>query len=61
MADPVNVPSNDPTEKYRTPDLSPSFDTESKDVSLGASGIPVNNPSNINVTLGGVGTPVNNG
>ncbi len=63
MGDPanqLNVPSNAPTEAYRTPDQDPQFDTTSKDETFGARGQPVNSPST-NVQFGGVGAPVSNG
>jgi hypothetical protein len=63
MGDPanqLNVPSDAPIEKYRTPNVSPQFNTRSTDVQLTAAAqTPVN--SDDNVTEGGVGPPVNNG
>lgn len=61
MSDPanqLNVPSDAPIGVYRSPNQSPTFDTDSKDVSFGKSGTPV---SNTEVTTGGQGQPVSNG
>jgi hypothetical protein len=59
----LNVPSDAPTEVYRTPNVNPVFDTESKDVSMGNSGgqPTVNSPGSVGVTIGAVGAPVSNG
>ncbi len=39
----LNVPSNAPVDKRKTPNENPTFDTDSKDVTFGASGgAPVN-------------------
>lgn len=55
----MNVPSDAPIDKYRTPNVSPRFVTTSKDVSTGAAKEP---PvvTNKDVTFGGKGTPVTN-
>lgn len=62
MGDPanqLNVPSDAPIEKYRTPNVSPQFNTQTVDVNLTAAAqTPVN--SEDNVTEGGIGQPVNN-
>ena len=55
----MNVPTDAATEKYRTPNVNPQFDTESKDVSFGKSKDIINNGSK-DVTIGGVGQPVQN-
>jgi hypothetical protein len=57
QANQINVPSDAPGEKYRTPNANPEFDTSSKDVSIGGGGNVVNNGNN--VTFGGQGKPVN--
>lgn len=61
MSDPanqLNVPSDAPVDIFRAPNLAPTFDTDSKDVSFGRSGTPV---TNTEVTTGAVGAPVSNG
>jgi len=63
MGDPanqLNVPSDAPVGKYRSPNVDPQFYTKDVDVTLTASAqTPVN--SDDNVTQGGVGQPVNRG
>lgn len=64
MGDPanqLNLPSNDPTEAYRTPNQDPEFDTDNKDANFGAKGTPVQSPGSINVQTGAQGVPVNRG
>jgi hypothetical protein len=62
MGDPanqLNVPSDAPIEKYRTPNVSPSFHTTSVDVTFTAAAqTPVN--ADAEVTEGGIGQPVSN-
>jgi hypothetical protein len=58
QANQLNVPSDSPTEKYRTPNENPNFITTSKDVSTGGGGNVVNNGND--VTFGGTGKPVSN-
>lgn len=62
MGDPanqLNVPSDAPVQKYRTPNRDPQFHTEDVDVTLTPSGNPVN--PGTEVTEGGIGKPVSVG
>ena len=61
LANQLNVPSDAPVEKYRTPNVDPQFDTSNTDVELSPSGDPVNSPGTIGVTTGGTGKPISNG
>jgi len=62
MGDPanqLNVPSDAPITKYRSPNVDPQFDTRSAEIHLTAAlQSPVN--SDEEVTFGGVGQPVSN-
>lgn len=56
----LNVKSDAPVDKYRTPNEDPQFDTTSVDVfTAPAAGAPVSNLNN--VVTGGTGQPVSNG
>lgn len=58
-ANQLNVPSDAPISKYRTPNANPQFDTRSAEIHLTAAlEAPVN--SDEQVTFGGVGRPVSN-
>lgn len=57
----LNVASNAPVDKYRTPNRNPQFDTESTDVFTARTGSPINSPGVIDVVTGGTGQPVSNG
>ena len=62
MGDPanqLNVPSDAPVGKYRSPNVNPQFDTRSAEIHLTAALLPPVN-SDEEVTLGGVGQPVSN-
>lgn len=64
MSDPanqLNVPTDAPIEQYRTPNVSPSFETENKDTTFGQTGTPVNSPGSIDVSTGATGAPVSSG
>lgn len=57
----LNVRSDAPRVVFRAPNENPEFNTDSKDVSTGASGDTVVNAGSIDVTTGGQGQPISNG